>query len=158
MKITITDGYSLANSTVIPNYSVTVNNDGALMLNNNSTSLIPQYLGLSSDRLAALVLARRALRKKERIPTNYARVGAEHVLPLQVDSSRHVWSFWNALSKKLKGVKCHSFFSVPNRKVEVKRLDELLCNRFNGKSLDTSITRRDSLSRVVNNSARLTQK
>jgi IS605 OrfB family transposase len=90
--------------------------------------------GLSSDRLAALILARRALRKKEGIPTSYARL-------VQVDSSRHVWSFWNALSKKLKGVKRHSFFSVPNREVEVKPLDELLCNRFNSKSLDTSITR-----------------
>jgi hypothetical protein len=40
------------------------------------------------------------------IPTSYARVGANGRSPLpQVDSSRHLWSFWNALSKKLKGVK-----------------------------------------------------
>lgn len=106
--------------------------------------------GLSSDTAAALVLARRALRKKEGIPTNYARL-------VPVDSSRHVWSFWNALNKKLKGVKRHSFFSVSHREIEVKLLDELHSNRFNGKSQDTFITRRDSLSRVVNNSARLTQ-
>ena len=74
--------------------------------------------GLSSDTAAALVLARRALRKKERIPTSYARL-------VQVDSSRHVWSFWNALSKKLFGIKRHSFFSVSNREVEVKLLDQL---------------------------------
>ncbi|WP_052312584.1 IS200/IS605 family accessory protein TnpB-related protein [Geminocystis herdmanii] len=108
--------------------------------------------GLSSDTAAGLVLARRALRKKEGIPTSYARL-------VQVDSSRHVWSFWNALSKKLKSVKRHSFFnSVSNREVEVKLLDELHSDRFNGKSQDTFITRRDSLSRVVNNSVRLTQK
>ncbi|WP_017293931.1 IS200/IS605 family accessory protein TnpB-related protein [Geminocystis herdmanii] len=90
--------------------------------------------GLSSDTAAALVLARRALRKKESIPTNYARL-------IQVDSSRHVWSFWNALNKKLKGVKRHSFFSVSNREVEVKLLDELHSNRFNSKSKDTFTAR-----------------
>jgi IS605 OrfB family transposase len=102
--------------------------------------------GLSSDRLAALVLARRALRKKEGIPTNYARL-------VQVDFSRHVWSFWNALNKKLKGVKRHSFFSVSNREVEVKLLNRLHCNKFDSKSQDTSIARRDSLSRILDLSA-----
>lgn len=82
--------------------------------------------GLSSDTAAALVLARRALRKSERIPTDYARL-------VQVDSSRHVWSFWNALYKKLKGIRRHSFFhSVANSEVEAKPLDELK-NRFHGK-------------------------
>lgn len=116
--------------------------------------------GLSSDTLARLVLARRALRKKEVIPTSYARLGANGCSPVQqVDSSRHVWSFWNALWKKLKSVKRHSFFnSVSNTEVEVKLLDELHSDRFNGKSQDTFITRRNSLSRVVNNSVRLTQK
>jgi hypothetical protein len=91
--------------------------------------------GLSSDTAAALVLARRALRKKERIPSNYARL-------VPVDSSRHVWSFWNALSKKLSGVKRHSFFkSVPNREVEVKLLDELHCKGFSSKSKDTLTAR-----------------
>ncbi len=60
-------------------------------------------------------------------------------------------------NQKLKGVKRLMFFSVSNREVEVKLLDELQSNRFNGKSQYTFITRRDSLSRVVNNSARLTQ-
>ena len=62
------------------------------------------------------------------------------------------------LVRKLFGIKRHSFFSVSNREVEVKLLDELHSNRFNGKSQDTFTARRDSLSRVVNNSARLTQK
>lgn len=97
--------------------------------------------GLSSDTAAALVLARRALRKSERIPPNYA-------LLVQVDSSRHVWSLWNALNKKLKGRKRHSFFSVANSEVEVKPLDECK-NRFNGKSLDTFTVRRDSLPLIL---------
>lgn len=42
--------------------------------------------GLSSDTAAALVLARRALHKSERIPANYAQC-------LPVDKHRHVWSF-----------------------------------------------------------------
>ena len=91
--------------------------------------------GLSSDTAAALVLARRALRKSEGIPTNYARL-------VQVDASRHVWSSWNGLSKRLKGRKRHSFFnSVSNREVKVTPLDELHCNRFNGKSKDTFTAR-----------------
>jgi hypothetical protein len=87
-------------------------------------------------------LARRALRKSERIPPKIARL-------VQVDSNRHVWSFWNALNKKLKGRKRHSFFnSVANSKVEVTLLDE--CNsRFKGKSFDTSTVRRDSLPPIL---------
>jgi len=50
--------------------------------------------GLSSDTAAALALARRGLRKSERLPSRTAR-------ELQVDSSRHVWSHWNALKKRL---------------------------------------------------------
>jgi IS605 OrfB family transposase len=46
------------------------------------TKFLGMY-GLSSDTSAALVLARRALRKSERIPTKIARL-------VQVDSNRHV--------------------------------------------------------------------
>lgn len=60
--------------------------------------------GLSSDTAAALVLARRTLRKSERAPARYA-------LETQVDVSKHAWSFWSALSKKVKGVRRHAFFS-----------------------------------------------
>lgn len=102
--------------------------------------------GLSSDTAAALVLARRALRKSERIPPNYA-------LLVQVDSSRHVWSWWNALNKKLKGRKRHSFFSVANSEVVVKPLDECK-NRSSGKSKDTSTVRRDSLPPILDLSVR----
>jgi len=102
--------------------------------------------GLSSDTAAALVIARRALRFSERIPPNYARL-------VQVDSSRHVWSFWNALNKKLKGRKRHGFFSVANREVVVKPLDEYN-NRFNGKSKDTSTVRRDSLPPILDSTVR----
>jgi IS605 OrfB family transposase len=98
--------------------------------------------GLSSDTAAALVLARRAFRKSERIPTKSARL-------VQVDSSRHVWSFWNALNKKLKGRKRHSFFnSVANSEVVVKLLDESF-DRSSSKSPDTSTARRDSLPRIL---------
>ena len=103
--------------------------------------------GLSSDTAAALVIARRALRKSERIPTSYARL-------VQVDSSRHVWSFWNALNKKLKGRRRHSFFnSVTNSEIEVKLLDESQ-DRSNGKSFDTSIARRESLPQILDSTVR----
>ena len=49
--------------------------------------------GLSSDTAAALVLARRALRKSERIPTSYARL-------VLVDSSRHEGEFLECARKE----------------------------------------------------------
>jgi IS605 OrfB family transposase len=52
--------------------------------------------GLNSGRYAALVLARRALRKSERLPR------ALHVtLKKPVDSFRHVWSAWSAVARVL---------------------------------------------------------
>ncbi len=76
--------------------------------------------GLSSDTAAALVLARRALRKSERIPAKIA-------LCLQVDRHKHSWSLWNALGKKLKGIRRHAYYQFrdSNRIVEVIRLREL---------------------------------
>lgn len=77
------------------------------------------FYGLSSDTAAALVIARRAMRKSERIPASYART-------VQVDTQRHIWSFWNALSKKLFGISRHRFFpSGANSPLEVNRSDEL---------------------------------
>lgn len=61
--------------------------------------------GMSSDTAAALVLARRAMRKSERVPANLARF-------LPEDRSRHSWSYWNSLKKKLVGVKRHNFFNL----------------------------------------------
>jgi IS605 OrfB family transposase len=81
------------------------------------TKFLRRY-GLSSDTAAALVLARRALRCSERIPANYAFV-------LHGDKTKHVWSFWNKLNKKLKGVKRHRFFSVANSGAVATLLDEL---------------------------------
>lgn len=109
--------------------------------------------GLSSDTAAALVIARRALRKSERIPASYART-------VQVDTARHVWSFWNALNKKLKGIPRHGFFiSGANSPLEDNRLDELSeksDNRFNRKWQRTSRLRRDSSAPIVDKTVRLT--
>lgn len=79
---------------------------------------MPMY-GLSSDTAAAFVLARRALRKSERVPANLARF-------LPVDRSRHSWSYWNSLKKKLVGVRRHNFFalSAANSGVVVMLVDE----------------------------------
>ncbi len=59
--------------------------------------------GLSSDTAAAFAMARRGLRKSERIPSRSAR-------ELQVDYSRHVWSHWAALKKGL-SVRRHNLFT-----------------------------------------------
>ena len=78
-----------------------------------------QY-GLSSDTAAALALARRALFKSERIPANYS-------FGLPEDRARHVWSYWNRLGKKLKGVSRHCFFSmVANSESEVNLPGEVV--------------------------------
>lgn len=49
-----------------------------------------KFYGLSSDTAAALVLARRALYKSERLPARYARF-------LPEDRHRHAWSYWRVL-------------------------------------------------------------
>lgn len=60
--------------------------------------------GLSSDTAAALAMARRGLRKSERVPSKTAR-------ELRVDYSRHVWSHWYALKKRLPVRRHHLFTS-----------------------------------------------
>ena len=94
--------------------------------------------GLSSDTAAGLVLARRGLYLSERPPANYASL-------VQADTSKHVWSFWSKLSKRLRGRKRHSFFTnnVTNSQLEVNLSDELK-NRFDRKRHRTSNLRRDS--------------
>ncbi len=69
----------------------------------------PPHYGLSSDTAAALVLARRALRKSERIPAKTASC-------LQVDRHKHSWSFWNVLGKKLKGIRRHNYYQFRDPK------------------------------------------
>lgn len=93
--------------------------------------------GMNSATAAAFVMARRALRKSERIPARYASC-------LPVDKHKHAWSFWNALKKKLVGVRRHDFFNLraANSRVKVTLLDELaLADRFNGKPKGTLICR-----------------
>ncbi len=52
--------------------------------------------GLNSGTAAALVLARRALRKSERLPR-----GLHNALKKPVDSFRHVWSAWSQVARVL---------------------------------------------------------
>lgn len=107
--------------------------------------------GLSSDTAAALVLARRALRKSERIPANYA-------FCLPEDRHKHVWSFWNALGKKLCRVR-HKFFTTrgANSTTVVNLLDEPKpkgVGRSNRKPKGTSVPERNSQARIVDSTAR----
>lgn len=83
--------------------------------------------GLSSDEAAALVLARRAMRLSERLsPTITAFLG--------VNPSKHVWSGWAQLNKKLRGVSRHSYYSISNWESMVKPDDELeQSSRLSGK-------------------------
>ncbi len=77
--------------------------------------------GISSDTAAALVLARRAMRLSERVPLQVA-------YPIMT-MGKHVWSAWHALNKKLNNQLClrrHSYFSLPNRELEVMLEDEFL--------------------------------
>lgn len=103
--------------------------------------------GLSSDTAAAFVLARRALRKSERIPAKYASC-------LPVDKHKHVWSFWNAFGKKLQGLPRHSYYHPrgANSAIVVILLDEpkpKRSGRSTRKPKGTSISGRDSLTRIV---------
>ena len=98
------------------------------------TKFMSMY-GLSSDTAAALVLARRGLRLSERIPSRTAR-------ELQVDSSRQVWSHWNAVKKGMPWSR-HSLFTsrVANSESVVKLTVEALgesgdCGQANGGTSD----------------------
>jgi len=53
-----------------------------------------------------------------------------------VDKSKHVWSFWNALKKRLVGVRRHDFFNTraANSRIKVTLSDELAwADRSDGK-------------------------
>jgi hypothetical protein len=82
------------------------------------TKFMSMY-GLSSDTAAAFVLARRALRKSERVPANLARF-------LPEDRSRHSWSYWNSLKKKFGVINRHDLFdfNAANRGMVVTLVDE----------------------------------
>lgn len=107
--------------------------------------------GLNSATAAALVLARRQARLSERIP-------AKSALGLAVHRHKHVWSFWNALKKKLGDVSRHSFFSsVANSESEVN-----LAGEFVGKPTGRPARKRrrtfdpewDSSARIADSTAR----
>ena len=74
---------------------------------------------MNSATAVALVLARRALRKSGLLPARTA-------LGLLVDKSKHVWSFWNALKKRLVGVCRHDFFDIraAHSRIKVMLFDE----------------------------------
>lgn len=99
---------------------------------------MPMY-GLSSDTAAAFVLARRAIRKSERVPANLARF-------LPEDRFRHSWSFWNWLKKKFDVIKRHDFFdfNAANSGMVVTLVDESVphgTGRLTGKRSRASIDR-----------------
>jgi IS605 OrfB family transposase len=67
--------------------------------------------GLASDESAALVIARRGMRLSEKIPDSLTAL-------VEVNSTKHVWSLWNQLNKK---IKCsgmvttrHCYYSISN--------------------------------------------
>ncbi|AFY57215.1 transposase, IS605 OrfB family, central region [Rivularia sp. PCC 7116] len=60
--------------------------------------------GMSSDTAAGLVLARRAMRLSESVPTHFA-------LPAVMVVGRHVWSSWYRINKSLGSVRRHEFFN-----------------------------------------------
>ena len=67
--------------------------------------------GLASDEAAALVIARRGMRLSEKIPGSLTAF-------VEVNSTKHVWSLWNQLNKKIKqsGIVTtrHSYYSNSN--------------------------------------------
>ncbi|CBN54891.1 MULTISPECIES: IS200/IS605 family element transposase accessory protein TnpB [Kamptonema] len=67
--------------------------------------------GLASDESAALVIARRGMRLSEKIPGSLTAF-------VEVKSTKHVWSLWNQLNKKIKqsGIitNRHSYYSNSN--------------------------------------------
>jgi hypothetical protein len=60
--------------------------------------------GMSSDTAAGLVLARRAMRLSESVPTHVA-------LPAVMVASRHVWASWYRINKSLKSVRRHEYYN-----------------------------------------------
>ncbi|MGE5658843.1 MAG: hypothetical protein ACM37W_19775, partial [Actinomycetota bacterium] len=67
--------------------------------------------GLASDEAAALVIGRRGMRLKELIPGSLAAF-------VDVKSTKHVWSLWHQLNKKIKlsGMVTtrHSYYAISN--------------------------------------------
>ncbi|MDJ0736986.1 MAG: IS200/IS605 family accessory protein TnpB-related protein [Nostocaceae cyanobacterium] len=60
--------------------------------------------GMSSDTAAGLVIARRAMKLSEALPTHVA-------LPVVMAGRRHVWASWYRLNKRLKSVRRHEYYN-----------------------------------------------
>ncbi|WP_414620891.1 IS200/IS605 family accessory protein TnpB-related protein [Calothrix sp. CCY 0018] len=60
--------------------------------------------GMSSDTAAGMVIARRAMRLSESVPTHVA-------LPAVMVASRHVWASWHRINKSLKSLRRHEYFN-----------------------------------------------
>lgn len=100
--------------------------------------------GLSSDTAAGLVLARRFLRRSERLKCRrqklpvkvagkqkrrHSRPRPRNARKPPVDGIRHVWTLWGRLSRRAKKVSRHEWYSPrPNRAPEVTLTnDDRLC-------------------------------
>lgn len=60
--------------------------------------------GMSSDTAAGMVIARRAMRLSESVPTHVA-------LPTVMVESRHVWASWHRINKSLRSVRRHEYYN-----------------------------------------------
>jgi IS605 OrfB family transposase len=67
--------------------------------------------GLASDEAAALVIGRRGMRLSEKIPGSLTAF-------VEVNSTKHVWSLWNQLNKKIKSsgivTTRHCYYAISN--------------------------------------------
>ncbi|MGI2909200.1 hypothetical protein [Tolypothrix sp. VBCCA 56010] len=77
-----------------------------------------QY-GLASDEAAAMAIARRGMRLKEKIHGSITAY-------LSVKDGKHVWSQWNQLNNLIKksSIKRHNFYAISNWESLVKRWSE----------------------------------
>ncbi|MEY3866388.1 MAG: hypothetical protein RLZZ338_279, partial [Cyanobacteriota bacterium] len=78
--------------------------------------------GLASDEAAALVIARRGMRLSEKIPGSLTAL-------VEVNSTKHVWSLWNQLNKKIKSsgivTTRHCYYAISNWDFLANPLDSL---------------------------------
>jgi IS605 OrfB family transposase len=74
--------------------------------------------GLASDDAAAIAIARRGMQLSERLPSALTAY-------LEVNSSKHVWHWWNKLNTLLKesGIsRRHDYYAIPNGESQVNHL------------------------------------
>ena len=126
------------------------------------TKFMTMY-GLSSDTAAGLVLARRALRKSERLTGLFPdkestdMMSAKSALGKPEDFSRHVWSNWRQIARKTNGISRHRFFAsrVANSEMEATQFGESAEAEGSSCKQDAlPLSGRDSRPRIVENVAR----